>query len=105
MTLHSLIPALSDLHLHLRQGVLLENVAQFTDRSCAYPGAMPNLTPTVTTIERLIDYRVSLQKHFRRTTALMTYKLIRAKTPESARKFRSESAIAGTPYPEGATTN
>jgi dihydroorotase len=99
------LPLLSDLHVHLRQDELLERVAPYTDRCCAYALAMPNLTPPVTTVERLIAYRDSLNKHLKRTMPLMTFKLLAQTTPKMVRAMRDVGAIAGKLYPEGVTTN
>lgn len=99
------IPPLSDLHVHLRQGELLESITPYTDRCCAYAVVMPNLTPPVTTPERLTAYRQSLHKHLKRTTRLMTFKLLASTTPEQVRELNVAGAIAGKLYPEGVTTN
>jgi dihydroorotase len=99
------IPALSDLHVHLRQGSLLEQVAPYTDRSCAYALVMPNLTPPVTTVERLNEYRQALRQHLKSATPLMTFKLLASTTAEQVRALRDAGATAAKLYPEGVTTN
>jgi dihydroorotase len=102
---HFTLPSLSDLHVHLRQDDLLARVAPYTDRCCAYALVMPNLTPPVTTPERLIAYLDSLKKHLKRTTPLLTFKLLAQTTPEMVRALRDAGAVAGKLYPEGVTTN
>lgn len=99
------LPPLSDLHTHLRQDDLLARVAQYTDRCCAYALVMPNLTPPVTTPERLIAYRDALHKHLKLATPLMTFKLLAQTTAENIRALQSAGAVAGKLYPEGVTTN
>jgi len=99
------IPPFSDLHVHLRQGKLLETVAPFTDRCCAHALAMPNLTPPVASPEGLTAYRETLRKHLSHTTVLMTFKLLATTTPEQIRALRAAGALAGKLYPEGVTTN
>jgi len=99
------IPPLSDLHVHLRQGDLLEAVARFSDRCCAYALAMPNLTPPVTSPEGLSTHREALQKSLPRTTPLMTFKLLAATTADRVRALEEAGAVAGKLYPEGVTTN
>jgi dihydroorotase len=96
---------MSDQHVHLREGSMLKNVAPFTDRCCAYSVVMPNLTPPVTTVERLIAYRTSVKADLRNTTPLMTFKLVEATTPAIVRELQSAGASAGKLYPEGVTTN
>ena len=102
---HLNIPALSDLHLHLREGNLLKQVAPYTDRCCAYAVVMPNLTPPVNRVERLVAYRVALKSELTSTTPLMTFKLVGTTTPEAVRSLQSVGASAGKLYPEGVTTN
>jgi dihydroorotase len=99
------LPLLSDLHVHLRQDDLLARVAPYTDRCCAYALAMPNLTPPVTTADELIAYRDSLSTHLKRTTPLMTFKLLARTTAQLVRALHHAGATAGKLYPEGVTTN
>lgn len=56
MQTHTLLMPL-DMHLHLRDGVMLENVAPLT--AYTYSGAvvMPNLVPPVTTLQDVKDYK------------------------------------------------
>jgi dihydroorotase len=82
-----------------------ERVAPYTARCCAYAVVMPNLTPPVTTPARLNAYRESLKTHLKRTTPLMTFKLLANTTPEQVSALRDAGAIAGKLYPEGVTTN
>jgi dihydroorotase len=99
------LPLLTDLHVHLRQDDLLARVAPYTDHCCAYALVMPNLTPPVTTPERLIAYRGALSKQLKHSTPLMTFKLLAHTTPEMVRALRDAGAVAGKLYPEGVTTN
>lgn len=46
-----------DMHLHLRDGVMLENVAPLTAYSFSGALVMPNLVPPVTTLEALESYK------------------------------------------------
>ena len=99
------IPALSDLHVHLREGDLLKQVIAFTDRCCAYAVVMPNLTPPVTTAERLVAYRENLKSELRYTTPLMTFQIVETTTPAVVIALHSAGAKAGKLYPMGVTTN
>lgn len=56
MKTHTLIMPL-DMHLHLRDGVMLENVAPLTAYSFSGAIIMPNLVPPVTTLEDVIAYK------------------------------------------------
>ena len=56
MKTHTLLMPL-DMHLHLRDGVMLENIAPLTAYSFSGAIIMPNLVPPVTTKEDVIAYR------------------------------------------------
>jgi dihydroorotase len=56
MKTHTLLMPL-DMHLHLRDGVMLENVAPLTAYSFSGAIIMPNLVPPVTTLEDVKAYR------------------------------------------------
>jgi len=56
MKTHTLLMPL-DMHLHLRDGVMLETVAPLTSYSFSGAIVMPNLVPPVTTKEDVIAYR------------------------------------------------
>jgi len=46
-----------DMHLHLRDGDMLQTVAPLSAKSFAGALVMPNLVPPVTTKEALLDYK------------------------------------------------
>ena len=46
-----------DMHVHLRQGEMLALVAPYTARDFAAAVVMPNLTPPVTSLAQVLDYR------------------------------------------------
>jgi dihydroorotase len=56
MKTHTLLMPL-DMHLHLRDGVMLENIAPLTAYSFSGAIIMPNLVPPVTTKEDVIAYK------------------------------------------------
>ncbi|WP_428738054.1 dihydroorotase [Sulfurimonas sp.] len=56
MKTHTLLMPL-DMHLHLRDGVMLENIAPLTAYSFSGAIIMPNLVPPVTTREDVIAYK------------------------------------------------
>ncbi|NTW01888.1 MAG: dihydroorotase [Oscillochloris sp.] len=94
-----------DMHLHLREGAMLELVAPLSARDFAGAVVMPNLLPPVDTLDRLAAYRAAVQM------ATSDY----AFTPYLTLFFRSYDEItlaAARPqiigvklYPEGVTTN
>ncbi len=56
MKTHTLLMPL-DMHLHLRDGVMLENIAPLSAYSFSGAIVMPNLVPPVTTLEDVIAYK------------------------------------------------
>ena len=94
-----------DMHLHLREGAMLELVAPLSAHSFAAAVVMPNLVPVVDTLERLSDYRAKIEA----ATAPHTF------TPLMTLFFRpyEEAMLAAMRpyiigiklYPEGVTTN
>ena len=50
-----------DMHIHLRQGAMLEAVAPLSARSFAGGVVMPNLVPPVDGLERLLGYRRDIE--------------------------------------------
>jgi len=112
MTLTLLRP--DDWHLHLRDGVHLGSVVQFTARQFARAIVMPNLKPPVTTVALASAYRdrilqalvapsESEQPQFE---PLMTLYLTDATAPSEIKAARDSGFIVGAKlYPAGATTN
>lgn len=97
----------ADYHVHLRQGEMMELVAPTVREggvSIAY--IMPNLTPPLTDIDRVVQYQKDLQKLAPKTTFLMTFYLSKLLTPEIVAKAADENVIRGIKcYPAGVTTN
>lgn len=97
----------ADYHVHLRQGEMMELVTPTVREggiSIAY--IMPNLTPPITDIERVVQYKKDLQKLAPKTTFLMTFYLSKLLTPEIVSKAADQGAINGIKcYPAGVTTN
>ncbi|PHS55990.1 MAG: dihydroorotase [Sulfurimonas sp.] len=61
MKTHTLLMPL-DMHLHLRDSVMLENVAPLTAYSFSGAIIMPNLVPPVTTLEDVRNYKKSIME-------------------------------------------
>ncbi|ROT93982.1 dihydroorotase [Altererythrobacter sp. FM1] len=98
-----------DWHVHLRDGAMLEGVAQYTARQFARAIVMPNLSPPVTTTALADAYRerilcaIEPGTHF---TPLMTAYLTDATDPDDlADGFARGVLTAAKLYPANATTN
>lgn len=96
-----------DMHVHLREGSMMELVAPTVREggvSVAY--VMPNLQPPVTTIDRVVEYKKKIQGLAPQTTFLMSFYLSKELTPELIHEAASRKAIRGVKcYPAGVTTN
>ncbi len=98
-----------DWHVHLRDGTMLEAVADHTAKQFARAIVMPNLAPPVTTVKAAREYRgrinaaVSPDYDF---TPLMTCYLTDSIDPEELTRGHSEGVFtAAKLYPANATTN
>jgi dihydroorotase len=98
-----------DWHVHLRDGALLEQVADATARQFARAIVMPNLTPPVTTVAAAEAYRARILAAVpegRDFTPLMTaYLTDTIDADEVARGFEAGVFTACKLYPANATTN
>ena len=96
-----------DWHVHLRDGAMLEAVANYTARQFARAIIMPNLTPPITTVAASNDYRsriiAAAEASF---TPLMTCYLTDGADPDELERGHAEGAwVAAKLYPAHATTN
>ena len=96
-----------DMHVHLRDGEMLEQVAPFTARHFARAIVMPNLAPPVTSVKAAARYRdriiAAAGPDF---TPLMTCYLTNDADPDEIARGHGEGVwIAAKLYPAGATTN
>lgn len=94
-----------DMHLHLREGPMLELVAPLSARDFAAAVVMPNLVPPVDTLERLHAYRAAVVAATapHPFTPLMT--LFMRPYDEAALAAARPHIIGVKLYPEGVTTN
>ncbi|MCF3936278.1 dihydroorotase [Acuticoccus sp. M5D2P5] len=95
-----------DLHLHLRDGAILEAVAA-ASADFARAIIMPNLVPPVTTADTIAAYRTRIEAALPKGAAfepLMTLYLTDDTTPETIDAIDGV-AIAAKLYPAHATTN
>jgi dihydroorotase len=96
-----------DWHVHLRDGAMLEKVAQYTARQFGRAIIMPNLSPPVTKVAQAAAYRdrivAAAGEGF---TPLMTAYLTDNSDPDELARGQSEGVwVAAKLYPAGATTN
>lgn len=105
------LPALSDYHLHARQGATLAQVAPYSQRCCGRVLLMPNtvqgdgLRGPIATATDVEDYRRQVTPHFPGVDVLLTIKLLESTTPEVIREAWRVGAVAAKLYPRGATTH
>lgn len=98
-----------DMHLHLRDGAALEQVAHYTAAQFSRAIIMPNLRPPVTTTELAVAYRKRILDALPKSSdfePLMTLYLTEKTTSEELRKAKATGMVQAVKYyPAGATTN
>lgn len=98
-----------DMHLHLRDGAVLESIVPASARQFARAIVMPNLRPPVTTVAEALAYRQRIVDSLAADTSfdpLMTlYLTDNTSTDEIDRIADNEHIYAVKYYPAGATTN
>ncbi|MGZ5044896.1 MAG: dihydroorotase [Methylobacter sp.] len=98
-----------DLHLHVRNGAVLQTVLPHTARQFARAIIMPNLKPPVTTVAQALAYREEILAAVPAGldfTPLMTLYLTGSTTVDEIKKAAEcEHVHAFKLYPAGATTN
>ena len=104
MKTHTLLMPL-DMHLHLRDGVMLETIAPMSAYSFSGALVMPNLVPPVTTKEDVIAYKerilASVPNDYFEPYMTLFYKNYDKAFLEDV----AEEILAIKLYPDGATTN
>lgn len=99
-----------DWHLHVRDGAVLKDVLAHTANQFARAVIMPNLRPSVTTVDLAKAYRSRIDaalkqlgiSHF---TPLMSLYLTDKTSADEVRKASEHQIIGFKLYPAGATTN
>lgn len=96
-----------DMHVHVREGAMCELVTpKIRDGGVSIAYIMPNLQPPITTLDRVIEYKKTLQKLAPKTTFLMSFYLSKDLTPDLIHEAAQQHAIRGVKcYPAGVTTN
>ena len=104
MKTHTLLMPL-DMHLHLRDGVMLETIAPMSAYSFSGALVMPNLVPPVTTKEDVVAYKerilASVPNDYFEPYMTLFYKNYDKKFLEDV----ADEILAIKLYPDGATTN
>jgi len=98
------------MHVHLRQGELLESVLPYTAMQCERALVMPNLTPAVLNANDVINYRLQIMQVLSASggkffAPLMTFKIVPSTSAAEIDGLKQAGAIAGKLYPDGVTTN
>lgn len=96
-----------DMHVHLRDGAMLERVAPYTARQFARAIVMPNLAPPVASVDAAAAYRTRITAAAAPGfTPLMTCYLTDQADPDEIARGHGEGVwVAAKLYPAGATTN
>ena len=99
----------NDLHVHFRDGDMLNAVVPFTARQMGRAVIMPNLVPPVTTAQMADDYRTRIMNAVPNDcdfTPMMTCYLTDKTNPDDlASGFENGIFSSAKLYPAGATTN
>ena len=94
-----------DMHLHLREGAMLELVAPVSARDFAGAVVMPNLVPPVDSLERLESYGAAVRSACD-SYAFAPYFTLFFRPYDEATLTAARAQIIGVKlYPEGVTTN
>lgn len=98
-----------DMHLHLRDGEMLESVIPYTANHFRRAVIMPNLTPPICSVDDVLAYRERIMKVAGSESTfvpLMTFKILPTTTPDSIANLAAlDFLVSGKLYPEGVTTN
>ncbi|EEO26308.1 dihydroorotase [Helicobacter winghamensis] len=95
-----------DMHLHLRDGEMLQNVAKYTAKYFSGALVMPNLTPPITSIELALSYKERIQNACGDCdfNPLMSLYLTEELNKSVLEKAREVGIVFLKLYPKGATT-
>ncbi len=104
------IRKIDDMHVHLRQGEMLESVLPYTAMQCERALVMPNLTPPILSANDVINYRQQIMEVLSKSKGkffapLMTFKVVPSTSASEIDGLKQAGTIAGKLYPDGVTTN
>lgn len=95
-----------DYHVHLRDGMMKETVTPLVKAGGAgIVYVMPNLIPPLTDVDRVLEYKKSLEILSPDTTFLMSLYLSPQITPEVIKEAKARGVTGVKCYPAGVTTN
>ncbi|KAI5805557.1 hypothetical protein DFH27DRAFT_377349 [Peziza echinospora] len=101
------IPPAADMHVHLRDGKMMETVVPTVRQggvNLVY--VMPNLLPPITTVAKATEYHSQLQALSPETTFLMSLYLSPSITADTIAEAAASGIVHGVKsYPKGLTTN
>ncbi|KAI1142624.1 amidohydrolase 2 [Hypoxylon sp. FL0543] len=100
------LPPTADMHVHLRQGELMELVVP-TVRQGGVDTAfvMPNLVPPLTSVEQVLEYQARLHGIAKDVNFLMSLFLHPSVTPQVIAQAAAAGITGVKMYPQGVTTN
>ncbi|KAI0880340.1 amidohydrolase 2 [Annulohypoxylon maeteangense] len=100
------LPATADMHVHLRQGELMELMVP-TVRQGGVDTAfvMPNLVPPLTNVDQVLDYQSKLRTIAKDVNFLMSLFLHPSITPDVIAQAAAAGITGVKMYPQGVTTN
>ena len=95
-----------DMHLHLRDGEMLENVAKYTAQSFSSALVMPNLNPPITNVDLALSYKERILKACGRDDfmPLISLYLTDSLSKEEIKRAKENGIFFLKLYPKGATT-
>jgi dihydroorotase len=94
-----------DMHVHVRQGEMLEAMVRLSARHFKRALIMPNTNPPILTWEEAAVYKGEIMAASPLGfEPLMTIKIIPETTPGHIRKAHETGVVAGKLYPDGVTT-
>lgn len=94
-----------DMHIHFRQGKMLDAYARTAAQSFARCLVMPNTMPPIATAEELSSYGRTITAAAPGFVPLLTFKVLGGRQAEQVSQLKAAGAVAGKLYPRGATTN
>ncbi|RHZ61453.1 dihydroorotase [Aspergillus thermomutatus] len=98
------LPAAADMHVHLRQGKMMELVVpQIRKGGVDTVFVMPNLVPPITSVAQALEYKAQLQA-IEPKMPLLTVPH-QSVTPETIREAAAAGITGVKVYPQGVTTN
>lgn len=96
------LPAAADMHVHLRQGKMMELVVpQIRNGGVDTVFVMPNLVPPVTSVAQALEYKAQLQAIEPNVNYLMSLYLNQSVTPETIREAAAAGITGVKVYPQG----